>query len=396
MTERLYYTDPALMEFDASIMDSGQYKDKFYAILDKSAFYPTSGGQPHDLGLLNNSKVLDVNEDDKGVIRHITDQPAGEKGAIVHGIIDSDRRQYFRRLHTAQHILSRGFIDLFGIETVSVHLGEEYGAIELPVDTISAEQWTKAEQFAFKVIQENQPIEIIFAEETKAATLPLRKKPDRTGVIRVIKIGELDWSACGGTHCSTTAEVGMIKVIGVEKQRGNTLVNFLAGSKAKEDYDTRFKVTNEISKSLTCSVGDIPGRLEKIAEENKQLRKQIGALQIQLLPAIVESLVAKNVHGNKVKIVCEVITDIDSKLLNQIAGDVAKRIDGVTALLFENRMCLSVAESTKLDAGQIVKEMSARFNLKGGGSKAVAQLGGLQSDKINEYREVLAAVINGM
>ena len=394
MTERLYYSDPALLEFDAAIMDSGLFKDKFYVILDKSAFYPTSGGQPHDLGLLNNSQVLDVIEDENGVIRHVTDQPAGEKGTKVHGTINSVRRKYFRQLHTAQHILSRGFIDLFGMETVSVHLGEDYGAIELPVNTVSAEQLTKAEQFAFNAIQENQPIEIIFADEVMAATLPLRKKPERSGTIRVIKIGELDWSACGGTHCTATAEIGLIKIIGVEKQRGNSLVTFLAGTKAKEDYDTRFRVTDEVGKSLTCRVTDIAGRVEKIADENKQLRKQMSALQQQLLPAIVESLVAKASQGNKVKVVCELITDIDSKLLSQIAGDVAKTIDGAAALLFGNRICLAVSESSKLDAGQIVKELSARCDLKGGGSKAIAQLGGVQPDKINEYRKVLAAVIN--
>ncbi len=396
MTERLYYTDPALVEFDATILDSGPFRDKFYAILDKSAFYPTSGGQPHDLGLLNNSNVLDVMEDENGAIRHIIDQPTGENGAKIHGIVDSNRRKYFRQLHTAQHILSRTFIDLFGMETVSVHLGLEYGAIELPVDAVSAEQCTNAEQFAFKVIQENQPIEIIFADETKAAVLPLRKKPDRPGIIRIIKIGELDWSACGGTHCSSTAEVCLMKVIAVEKQRRNSLVKFLAGTKAKVDYDMRFKITDEISKGLTCSVADIPGRIEKLNEENKNMRKQLSALQQQLLPSIIESFISKSVQEKKVKIVCEVITDIDSKMLNQLAGDVAKKIDGLAALLFENRMCLAVSDNSKLDAGQIVKELSTRLNLKGGGSKAIAQLGGVQPDRINEYREVLAAVINEM
>ncbi len=394
MTERLYYTDPALLEFDGAMVDSGQFKDNFYAILDKTAFYPTSGGQPHDLGLLNNARVLNVIEDDNGIIRHITDQPPGNKGIKIHGRIDFDRRKYFRQLHTAQHILSRAFIDLFSLETVSVHLGEEYGAIELPVDSVSKEQWHQAEQFVFKVIQENQPIEIIFADETQAAALPLRKKPVRIGTIRVIKIGELDWSACGGTHCLSTAEVGPIKVIGVDKLRGNLLVKFLAGAKAKEDYELRFKVTDEVSKDLTCSVADIPGRLEKIAEENKQLRKQIGTLQLQLLPVIVDSLVSKSVQEEKVKIVCELITDIDSKLLNQLAGDVANKINGVAALLYESRMCIAASENTKLDAGQIVKELATKFNLKGGGSKAIAQLGGVQPEKLNEYKGALMAVIN--
>ncbi len=396
MTERLYYTDPALLEFEAMIVESGKFKEKPYAVLDKSAFYPTSGGQPHDLGMLNNSKVLDVIEEDNGLIRHVLDATVGEKGSKVRGTIDSARRQYFRQLHTAQHILSRAFIDLYGLETVSVHLGEEYGAIELPVDTVSTEKWAKAEQFTFNVIQENQPIEIIFADEAQAVKLPLRKKLDRAGTVRIIKIGELDWSACGGTHCSSTAEIGLFKVMGVEKQRGHSLAKFLVGVKAKEDYFSRFMVTDEISKTLTCSVTDIPGRIEKLVEENKQIRKRLSLLQRQLLPSLAESLSEKVFKINEVDIVCEVISDVDSQLLNQLAGDVAKKIAGLAAVLLETRMCIAVSEKSNLDAGLIVKELAARFKSKGGGSKSIAHLGGLEQDKINEYREALTKIINEM
>lgn len=393
MTERLYYTDSKLLSFDATVIETGSIQDKFFAILDKTAFFPTSGGQPHDIGLLNGVNVTDVTEDDHGVIKHISDKQFAAKGTKVHGEIAPHRRHYFRQLHTAQHILSRAFIDLFGIETVSFHLGLDYGAIELPAPSITTEQLQKADNFTFNVVQENQPIEIIFADEKEAAMLPLRKKPERAGTIRIINIGQLDWSACGGTHCTCTSEVGLIKIIGVEKQRGNSLVKFLAGSKLKSDYDSRFQVTDSLTKSLTCSIGDLPGRIEKLTEENKQLQHQLSQLQLQLLPAKVEALSATVIETGKVKLVFQSVSDIDPKLLNQLASETAKKINGLAALFFENRLCLAVSDTSQLDSGQIVKQLASQLNLKGGGNKNIAQLGGVDPQRLNELKETLLAVL---
>lgn len=396
MTERLYYTDSKLLTFNATIVDTGQLKDCHFTILDKSAFYPTSGGQPHDLGKLNNTDVIDVVEDNLSNVRHITKSPVGAKGEKAHGEVDHARRQYFRQLHTAQHILSRAFIELFGIETVSVHLGEDYGAIELPIQSLTSEQLQSAEEFTFQVIQENQPIEIIFADYKKAAQLPLRKKPERSGTIRIIKIGELDWSACGGTHCSNTSEVGLVKLSGLEKQRAHSLVKFLAGQKVREDYALRFQATDSLSKTLTCSVADIPARMVRLSDEFKQLQRQLSQLQLQLLPAKVETLASSAITSGQIKVVYGTISDIDSKLASQLTSAVARKINGVAALVLDNRMCLAVAESANLDAGKIVKELATKLNLKGGGNKAVAHLGGLPTKKSDELKNAFLAVLNEM
>ncbi len=393
MTERLYYTDSGLIEFDAIILESGRFNENYFAILDRTAFYPTSGGQPHDKGTLNNVRVIDVIEDESGAIKHITENPIGEVRSPVHGVIDAGRRHYFRQLHTAQHILSRSFINLYNMETVSVHLGEEYGAVELNADSLSDEQSQNAELLANKIIEQNQPINIIFADEAQAAALPLRKKPERSGSIRVIKIGELDWSACGGTHCSSTSEVGSIKLIGVEKQRGNALVKFLAGIKAKEDYDERFKATEVLTKALTCSVPDLPERIEKLVEENKQMQRQLSRLHQELLPIKADALAASSFQAGDVKVVCQAIQDVDSKQLNQLASEVANKITGVAALLLDNRVCVAVYGGN-FDAGNIVKQLAAKLNLRGGGNKQVAQLGGVTPDRLNEFKETLLAVID--
>lgn len=392
MTERLYYKNSDILEFDAKVVENGTNDEKHFVILDRTAFYPTSGGQPHDIGSINEIEVIDVSEDHNGNIRHILKKEIS--ATSVHGIIDPNRRKYFRQLHTAQHVLSRAFIELFEFETVSVHLGEDYGAIELTNSSVTDEQSKQAETLANQIIENNLSVEIIFAEKDEAIKLPLRKKPEREGTIRIIKIGELDWSACGGTHCNFTSEIGIIKIIAVEKQRGNALIKFLAGKKAKEDYDLRFEISDALTKTLTCSVTDIPDKFQKLTDENKQLKKQLSQLQSELLPMKVEELKASAEQSGNYKIVMQQVSDIDPKLLNQLASETAQKIKGLVALLFENRLCIATSDNIALDSGQIVKQMSVKLDLKGGGGKTLAQLGGVKAEDLNLYRETILAIIN--
>ena len=174
------------------------------------------------------------------------------------------------------------------------------------------------------------------------------------------------------------------------------MVKFLAGTKAREDYNLRFDITDKLSKSLTSNLRDLPDRVAKLSEENKQLQKQLNLLHEQLLPAKLESLAAAAVKAGKIKVVCQIIIDIDSKQLSKVAAESAQRINGVSALLFENRMVIAVSSKCHLDASEIVKQLAARLNLRGGGNKNVAQLGGLELVKFDDYRKVLLAVINEM
>jgi alanyl-tRNA synthetase len=173
------------------------------------------------------------------------------------------------------------------------------------------------------------------------------------------------------------------------------LVKFLAGTKAKEDYDLRFKATEVLTKALTCSVADLPGRIEKLADENKQMQRQLSLLQQQLLPIKADALAACAFQTGKVKVVCQAIQEVDSKQLNQLAAEVANKIAGVAALLLDNRICVAVSGGN-LDAGEIVKQIAAKLNLRGGGNRHIAQLGGVDSNKINEIKETVLAVINEM
>ncbi len=395
MTERLYYRDPALVEFTGRILTTEQRDNRWITTLDRSAFYPTSGGQLFDTGLLNVISVVDVTESDNGDVLHISSLPIGKVGDTVTGKIDAARRMDNRQKHTAQHILSHCFIHLANQETVSVHLGEEYAAIELAVAEVSQELLDKAEMMANRIIVENVPIKILFIDSSQIDSVPLRKKPQRTGEIRVITIGDYDYSACGGTHCTQTGEVGLLKVICVEKMRGHSLVKFLAGRQAFEDYRKRFAVTNELSGLFTSHFETVVQNTQKLITQNKELRQQIGKLQEELLPIQVEQLTAKAEQIKEHLFVTAVYDDFDPKLLGQLAGMVSAKTKGATLLFSEERFVLTSDKATGLHAGNLVKELTQSLGIKGGGNETSAQAGGLSKNQqeavIRKIRDALAA-----
>ncbi len=395
MTERLYYKDPALLSFEGTIIEAREFNGKHLTVLDKTAFYPTSGGQPHDKGLLNSVAIFDVTESD-GNIQHISDSAVGSKGDRVKGEVDSGRRKYFRQLHTAQHILSSVFIELYDFETVSVHLGEDYGAIELKQPSLEDDQLLQAEQLSNEYILQSLPVEIIFADEQEAQKLPLRKTPSRKGTIRIIKIGEIDYSACGGTHCHNSSEVGLIKITSVEKQRNNILINFLAGTGAKKDYDKRFEVTDRLSKQLTCAVDELKLRYDKIIEENKLYRQQLVQLQKELLPIKIKEAAAASESSNGINYVCMEVDSMDSKMVGNFATSLADKISGIALIQLEERIIIGVCDTDtiNIDAKEIARRFSSELNLKGGGGKTMAQLGGALKGQLNKYREVLVKILN--
>lgn len=394
MTDRLYYRNPAMLTFEAEIVETGAYQDHFYTVVDRSAFYPTSGGQLFDTGTLNDIAVIDVVESENKEILHITEVPVGKAGDKVTGKVDKKRRRKNRQVHTAQHILSQAFIKVCGAETVSVHLGEEYATIELNAADISDDNLLKTEKLANEVVEDNLPVDIIFADEELLKYLPIRKIPEREGELRVIKIGDFECSACGGTHCNRTAEVGFIKIVGTEKIRGHVLIKFLAGSLAFMDYMNRFKVTDRLSRAFTCHVNDLSDKIEKLIMDNKSAQKKITQLQKELLPARAELLAGKAKMAGKVKACCRIISDLDNNAVNILAALVADKIKGLAIFMTDERLFLAVSEKTPFDAGELMKRLVLQMQLKGGGSSKAAQAGGIEPNRFEEYKDFILKIVN--
>lgn len=389
MTERLYYEDATILEFDAEVTAIERRGERYVVILDRSAFYPTSGGQQHDLGDINGVAVVDVVELDDGSIGHVTEQPVGEPGAQIHGRIDALRRRQHCRQHTAQHILSQAFVQLFDYETVSVHLGEEYGAVELDTGRLDDEEFLKAEEMSNEIVRENRPVTARLVGREEAAGLPLRKVPSDKETIRVVAIEDLDWSACGGTHCRRTAEVGMIKLVGREKMRGHVLVKFVCGDQALRDYQERYRVTDELSRLLTCNVADLPEKIEDLDVQSRDLRRKLAQAWRDLLPIRADAAATK-ITSQPNSGVCVIEEDVpDLKLAGELVGKVADRVRQVVLMAHSGRLLLATPAEGTIHAGDLARHLAEQTGLRGGGSPRLAQLGGLEKEKLPEYRDIV-------
>ncbi|MBI2686364.1 MAG: hypothetical protein HYX27_08615 [Acidobacteria bacterium] len=272
-TDRLYYTDCYLQQFDAQTIAISE--DGLRVILDRSAFYPTSGGQLFDVGVLNDVRVVDVIDDDD-VVTHILAQPLG--AGMVRGEIDWPRRFEFMQQHTGQHLLSAMFHELFGFTTVSVHLGDDGGTVELAAAALSDGQAQEAELAANRVIAENRAVTIGFEENPEG----LRKASERTGPLRVVTIEGLDRSACGGTHVRRTGEIGPLFIRNAEKIRGNTRLQFVCGFKAVRRARMDFSLLSAAGRAFSRPLEEVPAAVSALLESAKDTAKQVRGLSLEL------------------------------------------------------------------------------------------------------------------
>jgi len=391
--ERLYYTHPALLSFDGVIVAQTQSEGVWHILLDRTAFYPTSGGQLFDTGQINGVDIHDATETDTGDIVHVSKLPIGDIGEQAHGVIDASRRRMHRQQHTAQHIVSYAFAKLYSLETVSVHLGEEYGAVELDATALSADQLMEAEQLTRQIIAENSEIAILFISSADASKLPLRKAPAREGTIRVIRIGEYDWSACGGTHCERSAEAGSFSILGASKMRGRMLVTFLAGDQLLGDYELRRTVTIQLSERFTCGIGDLSSNISKLVDESRELRKQLDVANNQLVLYRAEKTAEHAFQCGAYNLYIGPDEGMDPKLAGVYASRIAERINGVVVVTSNSRAIISCAQQSGCKAGEIARAICVETGGRGGGNDASAQVGNIPADKTVEVKTIVTAFL---
>lgn len=270
MTHRLYYHDSYLTEFRARVVEIGDAGRAVY--LDRSAFYPASGGQPADRGTLNGIEVIDVADEGERV-RHVLAAPlAGEE---VEAKVDSARRFDHMQQHTGQHLLSAVLESLYGMKTVSFHMGEESSTIELAAPALSPGQMRTAERRANELIWEDRPVSVAFEHSSEAEGL--RKASEREGELRIISIQDCDRSACGGTHVRSTGAIGVILLRKTEKLRGNVRLEFLCGgravARARADYESLTQVARVFSSQLDETPALVAAQAEQLREADKARRK---------------------------------------------------------------------------------------------------------------------------
>jgi alanyl-tRNA synthetase len=275
MTERLYYQDCYLREFSARVVEAADDGRRVY--LDRTAFYPTSGGQPFDLGSLGGVAVREViDEEDR--IGHLLEAPLGS--TEVQGLIDWDRRYDHMQQHTGQHLLSAVLEEVFKIRTVSFHLGTEISTIDVDASSLTPDHIERAEERCAEVIAQARPVRITF--EDASADLELRKASERTGTLRIVTLEGADRSACGGTHVRSTAEIGMILAGKTEKIRGTTRLEFVCGNRALRRAQTDYRLLAAISRGLSVPPEQTPELLAGLIEKNRSLEKAAQRLATEL------------------------------------------------------------------------------------------------------------------
>jgi alanyl-tRNA synthetase len=378
MSHRLYYQDSYLKSFKATIQRVDVRDDKWLAILDRTAFYPTSGGQPFDTGALGGVSVVDVVDLEDGSIGHVVERTL-EAGREVEAGIDWPRRFDHMQQHTGQHILSAAFERCHHDATVSFHLGAESSTIdlqrELPRDAI-----VEAANEANRVIWENRPVTIRFASREEALKLPLRKEPGREGQLRLIEVADFDLSACGGTHVNQTGAVGIIAISAWERFKGGMRVHFVCGGRALKSFGTLRDIVADSSRLLSVQSVEIPSAVERLQSEGKDTRRTIKQLQEQLVGHEAARLAREGVANGSATLVAEALDGWDAQGLKNIAAKIAERPSIIAVLTSGGPPSLvAVARSAdlSLDASAFVKEIAAAFGGRGGGTKELAQAGGL-------------------
>ncbi|HEU4414219.1 MAG TPA: alanine--tRNA ligase-related protein [Candidatus Angelobacter sp.] len=404
MTDRLYYHDSFLNEFDASVVESFARDGKHAVVLDRTAFYPTSGGQVHDTGTLviggkQNLAVTDVADDESGRILHFTSEPLAP-GTAVHGAIDSARRRDHIQQHSGQHVLSAAFIQLFNLPTVSFHMGEESCTIDLETSGLNAVHAQKAERLANEVIAEDRPVSIRFVPLEEARQLGLRKLPPKqTGDLRLIDINNFDLTACGGTHVRATGQIGSILLRKIEKVKQGVRVEFVCGLRAVAAARRDYTTLTEAAAVYSSHIYDVPEQIRKSLAESKAAGKAQHKLLEELAELTADRLLAQAAGPSRV--IIQVFGERDAMFIKLLAQKLTAAQSKVTALLASGagQPTLVFAQSPggKANMGQLMKDAMTQLGGRGGGSADMAQ-GGLPGGSVNEakLKEILETTAERM
>jgi len=385
MSEKLYYKDSYTINFRANVVGVRNFNGKNALILDKTYFYPTSGGQEHDTGYINGVRVVDVVEDENNEVLHIIDGDV--QTGEVECKIDWDRRFSNMQQHTGQHILSRAFEVLFDYETVSSRLGDDVGTIDLDAENLNYDKIHEVEFLANKIVWENRDVKIHFVNDSEVSKFPLRKPPKVSGTVRIIEVHDFDFSPCGGTHVSRSGEIGLIKVKRWERVKGGlTRVEFVCGIRALKDYQIKNKVSNELVALLSVRDFEISDQVGKILESQREKQRLINYLTERLAEFEAEKFVQNAEKINDVNFVNLSFDDRNVDMLKLLVRKMIqypKVISLVASKLGGANFIIARSPDVNLDLREILREILNETGGRGGGKDDFVQFGG-QIERFDE------------
>lgn len=381
MTARLDYLDAYQTHFTAQVRALQTWRGQPAVILDQTCFYPTSGGQLHDTGTLSGVNVVDVAAEQGAVLHILAAPPPFGVGDVVEGAIDWARRYDHMQQHSGQHLLSQLFYQRYGFETVSVHFGREEATLDLDAAGIDLARLEEIEQAANELAYYALEIRAYFVDDRTVAELPLRRPPAVTGQIRIVEIDGFDYSACGGTHVHTTAEIAPIKLLRQERRRDQTRLTFLCGLRAIQDYRTKHRLLLESAALFSTDPASVPALTQRLHAQLRDLQRENALLQEQLLDHEVAALLATAPRVQGAALVEHLSADRSADALKRLAARLRAQPQtiGLLASTADNRLTVIFCRSDDLTlhVGNLLRDTLAAFGGRGGGRPDYAQGGGV-------------------
>ncbi len=381
---RLEQRDSYLRRFHNRVREVQSRDDGFWVALDASAFYPTSGGQPHDTGRLGGVAVVDVTVRD-GAVWHRLEAPALEPGDEVEGVLDWERRYRHMQRHSAQHLLSQAFVRVArAFETRSVSLRGPDCTLDLagdPADDDLVSAEGLANTFAFAAL----PIVSFEVDERDLDGYALRRPPKVRGRIRLVAMGDVEIAACGGTHLASTAETLPIKVLGSERVRGGLRrVTFRSGWEAVEDYGAKHALAAELVQRFSAPVPELASRVARLQQELSEARAELAAAHARRADELAERLVDRAERRGGVRVVR---AEVEDAMLEPTLDALAER-DGVVALLASRagervRLAFARGPAVAWDLRPVLEAALAEVGGRGGGRPERAQGAGPRLEAID-------------
>jgi alanyl-tRNA synthetase len=399
-SKRSYYNDAYTTAFDARIVERVRMENGSAVVLDRTYFYPTSGGQPHDTGMIGGIEVLDVaiREEDEAIL-HIV---AGEiENGQVHCQINWTRRFDHMQQHSGQHILSAAFEQLLDAETIGFHLGTESSTIDLNIDGLTTDQLAEVEELANDIIFTDRAFEATILSADEARKLALRKPLAVSGPVRIVSVQDFDRSACGGTHVRRAGEIGLIKITKLESRGADLRVEFLCGRRALADYREKNALVTRIGKSFTTGQSEIEDSIERLREEARGLRTDLRKARARLLEYEADDLYSRAQRCADMTVIVAAFADRDRNDLNWLARNLADRPGVVVLFGLAGAKChllFARAADVERDMVPLLKSaLGVLGSTSGGGRPEIAQGGGPPADQsgvaeaLNRARELLLA-----
>lgn len=376
-TERLYLADPFTLSFEARVVGHGELEGARSVVLDRSAFYPESGGQLADRGVLGGFRVHDVQIDDDGVVHHrLAGDDVPAIGDVVVGEVERARRRSHMALHTGQHMLSRALLDAAGAETVSSRLGESTCTIDVHLAELVPARALEAVARVNEIIDADVEVRAFFPSPDELRRLPLRREPKVDKEVRVIDVVGFDVSPCGGTHCTRSSQVGLVRLTGLERYKGKVRVSFSAGPRARQELLDESEVLRALSRRFTCGLFDVPQAVDALERNLAEVRGELSRARAQQLESLADEVERRADEAGS-QLVVEVLNGADADALRTVAGRVTRAPQRVALLAAPTDDGLHVvvargAESA-FDCGAFLKAAREKVGGKGGGKAERAE-----------------------